>query len=45
MKRLAGGVFGERAHTTMQVGDTVEMLPPLGRFTVPLDAGAAASRT
>ena len=24
VKRLAGGVFGERAHTTMQVGDMLE---------------------
>lgn len=38
VKRLAGGVFGERAHTTMQVGDPLDTLPPLGRFTVPLDS-------
>lgn len=37
VKRLTGGVFGERAHTTMKVGDTLETLAPLGRFTVPLD--------
>jgi ring-1,2-phenylacetyl-CoA epoxidase subunit PaaE len=37
VKRLAGGVFGERAHTTMQVGDSLDTLAPLGRFTVPLD--------
>jgi ring-1,2-phenylacetyl-CoA epoxidase subunit PaaE len=36
VKRLAGGVFGERAHTAMAVGDTLETLPPLGRFTTPL---------
>jgi ring-1,2-phenylacetyl-CoA epoxidase subunit PaaE len=36
VKRLEGGVFGERAHTTMAVGDTLETLPPLGRFTTPL---------
>jgi ring-1,2-phenylacetyl-CoA epoxidase subunit PaaE len=38
VKRLAGGVFGERAHTTMKVGDQLDTLPPLGRFTVPIDA-------
>jgi ring-1,2-phenylacetyl-CoA epoxidase subunit PaaE len=38
VKRLAGGVFGERAHTTMAVGDVLDTLAPLGRFTVPLDA-------
>jgi ring-1,2-phenylacetyl-CoA epoxidase subunit PaaE len=37
VKRLAGGVFGERAHTTMKVGDALDTLAPLGRFTVPLD--------
>jgi ring-1,2-phenylacetyl-CoA epoxidase subunit PaaE len=37
VKRLAGGVFGERAHTAMAVGDTLDTLPPLGRFTVPID--------
>jgi ring-1,2-phenylacetyl-CoA epoxidase subunit PaaE len=36
VKRLAGGVFGERAHTTMRIGDSLDTLPPLGRFTVPL---------
>ncbi|HTW19661.1 MAG TPA: 2Fe-2S iron-sulfur cluster-binding protein [Mycobacteriales bacterium] len=38
VKRLTGGVFGERAHTTMRVGDALDTLPPLGRFTVPIDA-------
>jgi ring-1,2-phenylacetyl-CoA epoxidase subunit PaaE len=38
VKRLAGGVFGERAHTTMKVGDSIDTLAPLGRFTVPLDS-------
>jgi ring-1,2-phenylacetyl-CoA epoxidase subunit PaaE len=37
VKRLAGGVFGELAHTTMAVGDTLATVPPLGRFTTPLD--------
>jgi ring-1,2-phenylacetyl-CoA epoxidase subunit PaaE len=38
VKRLHGGVFGERANTTLAVGELLETLPPLGRFTVPVDA-------
>jgi ring-1,2-phenylacetyl-CoA epoxidase subunit PaaE len=41
VKRLVGGVFGERAHTSMAVGDTLAVLPPLGRFTTPIDASHA----
>jgi ring-1,2-phenylacetyl-CoA epoxidase subunit PaaE len=37
VKRLVGGVFGEHAHTTMKVGDSLDTLPPLGRFTTALD--------
>jgi ring-1,2-phenylacetyl-CoA epoxidase subunit PaaE len=37
VKRLEGGVFGERANSAMTVGDILDTLPPLGRFTVPLD--------
>jgi ring-1,2-phenylacetyl-CoA epoxidase subunit PaaE len=37
VKRLVGGIFGERAHTTMAVGDVLDTLPPQGRFTAPLD--------
>jgi ring-1,2-phenylacetyl-CoA epoxidase subunit PaaE len=43
VKRLTGGIFGERAHTKMRVGDLLDTLPPLGRFTTPIDA--ATSRT
>ncbi len=38
VKRLHGGVFGERANTTLAVGELLETLSPLGRFTVPIDA-------
>lgn len=37
VKWLHGGVFGERANTTLAVGELLETLPPLGRFTVPID--------
>jgi ring-1,2-phenylacetyl-CoA epoxidase subunit PaaE len=43
VKRLHGGVFGERAHTTLAVGELLETLPPLGRFTVPIDPTHANS--
>jgi ring-1,2-phenylacetyl-CoA epoxidase subunit PaaE len=43
VKRLAGGLFGERAHTTMQVGDQIDTLAPLGRFTVDLNPDAERS--
>lgn len=37
VKRLVGGVFGEHAHSLMKVGDVLDTLPPLGRFTTALD--------
>jgi ring-1,2-phenylacetyl-CoA epoxidase subunit PaaE len=37
VKRLEGGVFGELAHSTLAVGDLLDTLPPLGRFTTSLD--------
>jgi ring-1,2-phenylacetyl-CoA epoxidase subunit PaaE len=43
VKRLAGGLFGERAHTTMQAGDRIDTLAPLGRFTVDLNPEAERS--
>jgi ring-1,2-phenylacetyl-CoA epoxidase subunit PaaE len=37
VKSLPGGVFGERANTTMQPGEVLETVAPQGRFTVPID--------
>ena len=37
VKRLSGGVFSEYAHDHLQVGDVVEVVTPIGRFTTPLD--------
>jgi ring-1,2-phenylacetyl-CoA epoxidase subunit PaaE len=37
VKWLPGGVFGERANTTLSAGEVLETSPPLGRFTVPVD--------
>jgi ring-1,2-phenylacetyl-CoA epoxidase subunit PaaE len=41
VKRLAGGVFGEHAHTSLAVGDTLATCEPQGRFTVTIDASHA----
>jgi len=43
VKWLPGGVFGERANTTLAVGELLETLPPLGRFTVPIDPAHSKS--
>jgi ring-1,2-phenylacetyl-CoA epoxidase subunit PaaE len=39
VKWLPGGVFGEWANTTLGAGEELATLPPLGRFTMPVDAG------
>jgi ring-1,2-phenylacetyl-CoA epoxidase subunit PaaE len=37
VKRLSGGVFGVHANDVLQVGDTLDVLAPLGRFTTTID--------
>jgi len=37
VKRLPGGVFSTFALERLQPGDTIEVMTPSGRFTVPLD--------
>jgi len=37
VKRLSGGVFSAYAHDHLKVGDIVEVVTPIGRFTTPLD--------
>jgi len=37
VKRLSGGVFSAYAHDHLQVGDVVEVVTPIGRFTTALD--------
>ena len=37
VKRLPGGVFSTYALERLQVGDTIEVLPPTGSFTTTLD--------
>ena len=38
VKRNPGGVFSAWANETLKIGDTLEVLPPLGHFGLPLDA-------
>ena len=40
IKRVEGGAFSTWANTELKVGDTVEAMPPQGRFFTPLDASA-----
>jgi ring-1,2-phenylacetyl-CoA epoxidase subunit PaaE len=41
VKHLAGGVFGTLASTTLAIGDALETLAPMGRFTVAVDPSAS----
>lgn len=41
VKRCAGGVFSTWANEALKAGDTIDVMPPLGHFNVPLDAAAA----
>ena len=43
IKRVEGGRFSEWANDRLRAGDPVEVMPPAGRFTVPLDTAAARS--
>jgi ring-1,2-phenylacetyl-CoA epoxidase subunit PaaE len=38
IKRTQGGLFSSWANDTLQVGHTVDVMPPMGHFNVPLDA-------
>jgi len=41
IKRVEGGAFSTWANETLQTGDTLEAMPPMGSFHTPLDATAA----
>ncbi|HVT64813.1 MAG TPA: 2Fe-2S iron-sulfur cluster-binding protein [Mycobacteriales bacterium] len=41
VKHLPGGVFGTLANTTLAVGDVLDTLAPMGRFTVAVDPSAS----
>lgn len=44
VKRLAGGVFSQFATTRLTAGDTLEVMPPIGDFTIRPDAAIARHR-
>ena len=39
VKKAPGGVFSMWANERLQAGQTIDVMPPLGHFNVPLDAG------
>lgn len=41
VKKVDGGLFSGFAHTGLQAGDEIEVLPPTGRFNTKLDATQA----
>jgi ring-1,2-phenylacetyl-CoA epoxidase subunit PaaE len=41
IKRVDGGAFSTWANENLAPGDTIEAMPPMGRFSLPLDPGAA----
>ncbi|MFO1323689.1 MAG: 1,2-phenylacetyl-CoA epoxidase subunit PaaE [Burkholderiales bacterium] len=41
VKKSPGGVFSNWANAALKVGDTIDVMPPLGHFNVPLDAAAS----
>ena len=41
VKKSPGGVFSTWANEALKAGDTIDVMPPLGHFNVPLDAERA----
>jgi len=41
IRKVDGGRFSGWAHAQLKAGDAIDVMPPDGRFTVPLDAGHA----
>jgi ring-1,2-phenylacetyl-CoA epoxidase subunit PaaE len=39
IKRTPGGLFSSWANETLKAGDVLDVMPPMGHFNVPLDAG------
>lgn len=40
VRKVAGGIFSNWLHQHLKAGDTLQVMPPQGRFFVPLDASA-----
>lgn len=45
VKRVAGGMFSNHANDTFRPGTTLDVMPPAGRFVLPLPAETEAART
>lgn len=43
LKRIEGGRFSTWAQSTLRAGDSLEVMPPSGRFTLPLSDGTPRS--
>lgn len=43
VKSIEGGIFSNFANSELKVGDTIDILPPSGKFYTPLDAENAKS--
>jgi len=41
VKRIEGGIFSNFANSELKVGDTIDIMPPSGKFYTPLDADNA----
>lgn len=41
IKRVEGGLFSPHAHGSLKAGDTVEAMPPAGRFVLPPSKGTS----
>jgi ring-1,2-phenylacetyl-CoA epoxidase subunit PaaE len=38
IKKVTGGIFSTYANTKLSIGDTIEVMPPLGKFFTPLSS-------
>jgi ring-1,2-phenylacetyl-CoA epoxidase subunit PaaE len=41
VKKVEGGIFSTFANESLSIGDALEVMPPMGRFFVPLDASTS----
>ena len=44
IKRLPGGVFSNHANDGLKAGDVVEVMPPVGEFTIDIDPSRSQRR-
>ncbi|MBV9434236.1 MAG: phenylacetic acid degradation protein, partial [Hyphomicrobiales bacterium] len=41
VKKVAGGIFSTHVNEALKLGDSMDVMTPMGRFTVPIDPQAA----